>query len=288
MKHDIFTMTGSDFRLKNHDPAFAGKYGDKEEAQQKMAKDLKRLSQLQEMLYAQSAWGVLLIFQAMDAAGKDSTVKHVMSGVNPAGCNVVSFKAPSREELGHDYLWRCVKVLPERGRVGIFVRSYYEEVLAVRVHAEILANQRLSSDLKDHDIWSRRFREIRNFEEYLRYNGFLVLKFFLNLSKQEQKKRFLERINNPSKNWKFSFDDINKRKLWKKYIQAYEDAIGSTSTKKCPWYIIPADRKWFTRALVADIIVKRLEELKLDFPHSTDKERLELKKAKRLLEKEGE
>lgn len=282
-----FTAGNSGFKLKDFDPGFTGKYRDRAEAERETEKDVKRLACLQEMLYAQNTQSVLLIFQAMDAAGKDSVVKHVMSGINPAGCHVVSFKAPSKEELGHDYLWRCVKALPERGRIGIFIRSYYEEVLVVRVHPEILAGQHFPVRFKDDDIWERRFQEINNFEEYLRANGSLVLKFFLNVSQDEQKKRFLERIGDPSKNWKFSFDDINKRKLWGKYMRAYEDAIQATSTKGCPWYVIPADHKWFTRAVVADIIVKRLKELKLSFPTSTVEEMSKLQEAKRLLESEG-
>lgn len=281
-----FAVNSSNFKLKDFDPGFAGKRRDRVTAERKMEKDVKRLAHFQEMLYAQNTQGVLIIFQAMDAAGKDSVVKHVMSGINPAGCQVGSFKAPSKEELGHDYLWRCVKALPERGRIGIFIRSYYEEVLAVRVHPEILAGQHLPVRLKDGDIWKRRFREIKNFEKYLQANGFLVLKFFLNVSREEQKKRFLERIENPTKNWKFSFDDINKRKLWKKYMRAYEDAIQVTNTKDCPWYVVPADHKWFTRAVVADIIVKRLEELKLDFPPLAAEERSKLKEARRLLKSE--
>lgn len=283
----LFAVTGSNFRLKDYAPAYTGKYQDRAEAERKMKKDIKLLGRLQEMLYAQSTRGVLLIFQAMDAAGKDSVVKHVMSGINPAGCQVVSFKAPSKEELDHDYLWRCVKVLPERGRIGIFVRSYYEEVLAVRVHPEILSGQYLPVCLKDGNIWDRRFQEIKNFEEYFQANGFLVLKFFLNVSRKEQKKRFIERIEDASKNWKFSFDDINKRKLWKKYMKAYEDAIRATSTKECPWYVVPADRKWFTRAVVADVIVKRLKELNLDFPNPSKKELSKLAESKRLLELKG-
>lgn len=281
-----FVIKGRNLILKDHSPSFTGKYQDKVEAGRKMKKDIKRLGRLQEMLYAQNTRGVLLVFQAMDAAGKDSVVKHVMLGINPAGCHVVSFKAPSKEELDHDYLWRCVKALPERGRIGIFIRSYYEEVLAVRVHSEILVGQCLPPCLKKGDIWTRRFREIKNLEEYLQANGFLVLKFFLNVSRDEQKKRFLERIEDPSKNWKFSFDDISKRDLWKKYMRAYEDAIRATSSKECPWYVVPADHKWFTRAVVADIIVKRLEELKLNFPRSTTQDMLKLQEAKRLLKLE--
>lgn len=282
-----FVAKGRSFSLKDHDPSFTGKYQSKEEAERKMAKDIKRLSRLQEMLYAQNTRGVLLIFQAMDAAGKDSVVKHVLSGINPAGCQVASFKAPSQEELDHDYMWRCVKALPERGRFGVFIRSYYEEVLVARVHQEILSRQHLPPELKDENIWPRRFKEIRNFEEYLQANGFLVLKFFLNVSRKEQKKRFLERIEDPSKNWKFSFDDINKRKLWKKYMAAYEDMIRTTSSKGCPWYVVPADHKWFTRATVADIIVRRLTELKLDFPKPTVEDISNLQEAKRALGKEG-
>jgi PPK2 family polyphosphate:nucleotide phosphotransferase len=222
----------------------------------------------------------------MDAAGKDSTVKHVMSGVNPQGCQVFSFKAPSAEELDHDYLWRSFKALPERGRIGIFNRSYYEEVLAVRVHPEILATQQLPHLPKGDRIWHQRFEEINNFEKYLVNNGIVVLKFFLNVSKEEQKKRFLERINLPEKNWKFSLADLQVRKFWDDYMNAYEDVFNHTSTDHAPWHVIPADRKWFTRLAVADIVCTKLKELNLQYPQMNPEHLQELSQAKTLLESE--
>jgi PPK2 family polyphosphate:nucleotide phosphotransferase len=251
-----------------------------------MFEDIEELAKQQDVLYAQNTWSLLLIFQAMDAAGKDGTIKHVMSGVNPQGCQVYSFKAPSAEELDHDYLWRCMKALPERGRIGIFNRSYYEEVLITRVHPEILGRQQLPPESKKGDIWKRRFEEINNFERYLTSNGIAILKFFLNVSKKEQKKRFLERLNRPEKNWKFSLGDAKERGYWDAYMEAYEDAISSTSTKWAPWYIVPADHKWFTRAVVADVIVKKLRSLDLHYPEVSETHREELKKAKDMLENE--
>jgi PPK2 family polyphosphate:nucleotide phosphotransferase len=238
------------------------------------------------VLYAQNTCALLLIFQAMDAAGKDSTIKHVMSGVNPQGCQVFSFKAPSTEELDHDYLWRSFKALPERGRIGIFNRSHYEEVLAVRVHPEILATQQLPHLPKGDRIWHQRFEEINNFEKYLVNNGIVVLKFFLNVSKEEQKKRFLERINLPEKNWKFSLADLEVRKFWDDYMNAYEDVFNHTSTDHAPWHVIPADRKWFTRLAVADIVCTKLKELNLQYPQMSPEHLQELSRAKALLESE--
>jgi PPK2 family polyphosphate:nucleotide phosphotransferase len=238
------------------------------------------------MLYAQDKYALLIIFQAIDAAGKDGTIKHVMSGLNPQGCQVFSFKAPSAEELDHDYLWRTSKALPERGRIGIFNRSYYEEVLVVRVHPEILERQHLPPETLTKDIWQRRFEEINNFERYLVDNGIVVLKFFLYVSKEEQKMRFLERINRPEKNWKFSAGDVEERKLWNEYMKAYSDVLNHTSTRWAPWYVVPADHKWFTRFAVAAVIGAKMEELNLSYP-KVDKQHLrELRNAKKQLERE--
>jgi PPK2 family polyphosphate:nucleotide phosphotransferase len=232
------------------------------------------LAELQEKLWAQDRWAVLIIFQAMDAAGKDGAIKHVMSGVNPQGCEVTSFKAPSAEELDHDFLWRCAKRLPERGRIGIFNRSYYEETLVVRVHQNFLAGQKLPENLKTKNIWKRRFRDITHFERYLTHNGILVLKFFLHVSKEEQQKRFLERIDDASKNWKFSLNDVREREHWDDYMDAYEQTIRHTASKYAPWYVVPADNKWFTRLVVAAAIVENMSALDLEFP-KLDKEQLE-------------
>lgn len=274
-------------RLKNYDPAYTGKYTAREEAEKKLGEDLGRLAEMQNILYAQDTYALLVIFQAMDAAGKDGAIKHVMSGVNPQGCQVYSLKAPSPEELDHDYMWRTTKALPERGRIGLFNRSYYEEVLVVRVHPEILTNQRLPDGEKNKKkIWRRRFEDINNFERYISRNGIAVLKFFLNVSKNEQKKRFMERINTPEKNWKFAAGDVKERGHWDEYMEAYEDMFNHTSTLWAPWYIIPADNKWFTRAAVADIIVSKLKSMDLKYP-TLSKERMEeLLKAKEMLERE--
>lgn len=289
MNHNHFIVTvDKKINLKDYDPKFTGKYHDKREATEKLQNDIAELVRLQDILYAHDVYGVLIIFQALDAAGKDGTIKHVMSGVNPQGCQVFSFKAPSTEELDHDYLWRCMKALPEKGRIGIFNRSYYEEVLVVRVHKDLLKKQKLPPSTVENngEIWKRRFDEINNFEKYLVKNGIIVLKFYLNVSKDEQKKRFLKRINQPEKNWKFSLADVKERAHWKEYQEAYEDLFNHTSTRWAPWYIIPADNKWFTRAAVADIIVKKLQELKLEYPNVSDEHRQELLRVKELLEKE--
>ena len=227
---------------------------------------IQALAELQDMLYAQDRWAILLIFQAMDAAGKDGAIKHVMSGVNPQGCQVASFKAPSSEEVDHDFLWRCNKQLPERGRIGIFNRSYYEEVLVVKVHPEFLSSEKLPPPLVTKDIWDRRYRDIRSYERYLGNNGVVVRKFFLHVSHKEQKKRFLERIDNPDKNWKFSASDAKERLLWKDYMRAYEDMIRETSTRDAPWYVVPADNKWFTRVVVAAAVIEALASLGLCYP----------------------
>jgi len=259
---------GSKFRLKDVDPGDDGGLGKdgKEAAQASLREGVEALATLQDMLYAQDRWAVLLVFQAMDAAGKDGAVKHVMSGVNPAGCQVASFKVPSSEELDHDYLWRCQRHLPERGRIGIFNRSYYEEVLVVRVHPEYLGRQRLPEKLLGDDLWKRRHRDIRAFESYLAGNGVCIRKFFLHVSRNEQKKRFLERIQEPEKNWKFSAGDVAERAHWKQYMSAYEDAIRETATPEAPWSVVPADNKWFTRMVVAATVVDALGSLDLAYP----------------------
>jgi PPK2 family polyphosphate:nucleotide phosphotransferase len=285
MNHDrLLVPAGKTIKLKDYDPAYTGKFSAKEDAAEKLQSDIAKLAALQDVLYAQNTYALLLIFQAMDAAGKDGVVKHVMSGVNPAGCQVVSFKTPSAEELSHDYLWRSMKQVPARGHIGIFNRSYYEEVLVVRVHPEILRNQKIPPSLVGKDIWKERFEQINAFEKYLTRNGTVILKFFLNISNKEQKKRFLERIDTPEKNWKFSSADVRERAFWKDYMKAYEDIFSNTSTSWAPWHIIPADRKWFTRTAVADIIVTTLESLNLKYP-AADPEHLKgLREARTALE----
>ena len=279
---------GKKFRLKDVKP---GDIGDltseaKPQAKEALAMGVETLAQLQERLYAKDRWAILLIFQAMDAAGKDGAIKHVMSGVNPQGCQVFSFKAPSPEDLDHDYLWRCLRRLPERGRIGIFNRSYYEEVLVVRVHAEFLARQKLPPSLVTKSIWKDRYEDIRNFERYLGRNGVLIRKFFLHVSKKEQKKRFLERLDNPDKNWKFSMADAKERGFWDDYQEAYEDMIRATATKDAPWYVVPADNKWFTRIVVAAAIIDALGSLNLEFPKVDDAKKAELAAARAALEGE--
>jgi PPK2 family polyphosphate:nucleotide phosphotransferase len=251
-----------------------------------LASGVERLSALQEKLYAQDRWAVLAIFQAMDAAGKDGAIEHVMSGVNPQGCQVHAFKAPSHEELDHDFLWRMAKALPERGRIGIFNRSHYEEVLVVRVHPELLERQRLPKALVGKDIWKERFKSIRKFERHLARNGVLILKFFLHVSKEEQRQRFLARLEEPAKRWKFNMDDVAERKRWGKYMDAYEDAIRHTSREEAPWYVVPADNKWFARLVIAEAIVDAMEGLKLDFPKVEGTALKELEKVRRALEAE--
>jgi PPK2 family polyphosphate:nucleotide phosphotransferase len=241
------------------------------------------LAAMQDVLYAQDKWSLLLIFQAMDAAGKDGAIKHVMSGVNPQGCQVFSFKAPSSEDLDHDFLWRCQKHLPERGRIGIFNRSYYEEVLVVRVHEQILKNQKLPEELITKDIWEDRFQDIRNFEKYLNRNGTIILKFFLNVSKEEQKERFIERVDDPDKNWKFSAADAKERGYWKDYMHAYEEMIENTSTKKSPWYVIPADNKSYARIAIASAIITALDEMDLEYPKVSKEKIAELNAVKQAL-----
>lgn len=278
--------SGKGFRLKDFDPGDTDGLSSefKSEAKKLLAQGVQWLADEQERLYAQDRWGVLLMFQAMDAAGKDGTIKHVTSGINPQGIQVSSFKAPSTEELDHDYLWRCMKALPERGRIGIFNRSYYEEVLVVRVHEEYLAKQRLPQELVTQKIWQQRFEDIRNIEKYLARNGYLILKFYLNVSKKEQKKRFLERIDLPDKNWKFSGADAKERQHWDAYMSAYEDLIQNTATEHAPWYVVPADNKWFTRLVVSAAIIERMESLNLKFPKVDEARLKELAAARKLLE----
>src|SRR5579863_1168683 len=275
---------GKNFRLKDFDPADTAKIPDREKAEELLQHDIIQLADMQDKLYAQNQWAILLIFQAMDAAGKDGAIKHVMSGVNPQGVQVYSFKTPSQEELNHDYLWRNMLRLPERGRIGIFNRSYYEEVLVVRVHPDLLKNEKVPPSLLTKDIWKERFQDINGYERYLSRNGIVTRKFFLNLSKKEQKKRFLARLDHPEKNWKFSAADVRERACWDDYMKTYEDMIVHTATQHSPWYVLPADNKWFTRVAVAAAIVETLEDLKLSYPQVNAAKRKELLAAKALLE----
>jgi PPK2 family polyphosphate:nucleotide phosphotransferase len=281
----MLVKPGTKVKLKDFDPSFTGQFK-KREAKALLPLGIQQLAEFQDKLYAQNIYALLLIFQAMDAAGKDSTIKHVMSGINPQGCQVFSFKQPSAEELDHDYLWRSFKALPERGRIGIFNRSYYEEVLIVRVHPALLDLQQLPPQAKGKHIWKHRFEEINNFEQYLVHNGILVLKFFLNVSKDEQKARFLERIDRPEKNWKFSVSDAKERGYWDDYRRAYEDAMTHTSTDWAPWHIIPADHKWFTRLAVAHFIDETLRSLDLAYPEVEPDHLERLQEARALLEQE--
>jgi PPK2 family polyphosphate:nucleotide phosphotransferase len=272
------------FRLSDIDPGdTAGLTIDKDEAKQMLGDSIESLSKLQEMLYAQDRWAVLAMFQAMDAAGKDGVIKHVMSGINPQGCQIYSFKAPTSHELDHDFMWRTTIATPERGRIGIFNRSYYEEVLVVRAHPEILAKQKIPPQLVTKDIWKQRYEDIRNFEKFQARNGTLILKFFLHVSKDEQAERFLERIDDPAKNWKFNLGDVAERKLWDDYMRYYEETIRETSRPHAPWFVVPADKKWFTRLVVASALVEGLESLNLHFPRVDDATRDELKKSRVLL-----
>ncbi len=270
---------------KDYDPGFTADFKNKKAAQKKLEQNIAELAEYQDILYAQDTYALLIIFQAMDAAGKDGAIKHVMSGVNPQGCQVFSFKAPSAEELDHDYLWRSMKRLPERGRIGIFNRSYYEEVLVVRVHPELLDHQKIPPPARE-NIWQRRYEQINAFEKYLFENGVIVLKFFLNVSREEQKKRFLERIDRPEKNWKFCTADVKERGFWDDYQQAYEDCLNHTSTEWAPWFVIPADAKWFTRLAVSEIIVRTLKQLNLRYPEVSEQRRQELQDIRKLLEAE--
>jgi PPK2 family polyphosphate:nucleotide phosphotransferase len=286
---DAFKVRHVDsFRLQDYDPADIRGIHSKEKADELLQQSMAVLQGLQEKLYAQDQWAVLLIFQAMDAAGKDSLIKHVMSGVNPQACEVSSFKQPSTEELNHDFLWRTTRRLPERGKIGIFNRSYYEEVLVVRVHQEYLQKQHLPPELVTKKIWKERFKDIRNFEEYLTRNGVVIRKFFLHLSKEEQKKRFLARLDEPEKNWKFSEADVHERKYWDDYMNAYEDMIRHTSTREAPWYVVPADHKWFTHIAVSSAIIQTLEEMNLQFPKIDKTHRQQLEEAKQMLLKSSD
>lgn len=275
---------GKNFRLKDFDPEATTHIHSKQHAEELLQKGIAEMAELQDKLYAQDRWAVLLIFQAMDAAGKDGAIKHVMSGVNPQGCQVYSFKAPSQEELNHDFMWRTSRVLPERGKIGIFNRSYYEEVLVVRVHPEILKGERILEESISKNIWEERFEDISNFESYATRNGIVIRKFFLNLSKKEQKRRFLARLETPEKNWKFSADDIRERKYWDDYMNAYEEMIAATSSKDAPWYVVPADNKWYTRLVVAAAIVDTMKDLKLSYPKVDAAKRKDLLAAKKELE----
>ena len=288
MKHDDFIVPpGKKVRLKDFDPGHTGKYHHKDEAEEKLGTDIGRLAEYQDVLYAQNTHALLIIIQALDAAGKDSTIKHVMSGVNPQGTQVFSFKVPSAEELDHDYLWRYHKAVPERGRIGIFNRSYYEETLVVRVHPEFLSAEHLPPETMKKGIWKQRFEQINEFERNLVQNGVEILKFFLNVSPEEQRKRFLARLNTPEKNWKFSLTDVKERAHWNEYQKAFEAVFNHTSTKWAPWYVIPADHKWFTHVAVADIIVSKLKSLDLKYPTVSKEHLQELQIARELLESES-
>lgn len=285
MKTDKFLVNeGSKLDLKKHATDYTADYSDKKKAVEDLQKNVAKIRELQEVLFAEGAQSLLIVFQAMDAAGKDSTIEHVFSGVNPQGCHVVGFKQPSAEELAHDFLWRCQNELPERGKIGIFNRSHYEEVLVVKVHPEYLGSQRLpTSPDTDKKFWSKRYEQIRNWESMLVANGTQIVKFFLNVSREEQKERFIARIDEPAKNWKFSMGDVKERALWDDYMKAYTDALSATSTKEAPWYVIPADKKWFMRLAVSEIIIEKLKSMKPAFPTVSDEHNAELAEAKKLL-----
>jgi PPK2 family polyphosphate:nucleotide phosphotransferase len=282
-------VDGRGFRLRDIDPADTGSLGSehKQKSRELLQGGLAKLADLQEKLYAQNQWALLVIFQAMDAAGKDSAIKHVMSGVNPQGCQVFSFKAPSHEELDHDYLWRCMKAIPERGRIGVFNRSYYEEVLVARVHPELLEAQRLPPSLLTKHIWKQRYEDINAMERYLTRNGIAIRKFFLHVSRAEQAKRFLERLEDPHKNWKFSVADARERDFWDDYMDAYEQMIRHTSSEQAPWFVVPADNKWFTRLVVAAAVIDALEDMDVAFPKVSPEKRKELQSAREILEADG-
>ena len=287
LKH-VTVPPGRKVRLEKYDPTWTGSLKDEATGKAMLQDGVKRLARQQALLYAQDTYSVLVIFQAMDAAGKDGAIRHVLSGVNPQGCQVFSFRAPSAEERDHTYLWRSMKALPERGRIGIHNRSSYEEVLVARVHKEVLASQQLPDRFKDKSIWKRRFREITEFERYLADNGTVIVKFFLNVSKAEQRRRFLSRIDEEDKNWKFSIADAKERSFWDDYMKAYEDMLEHTSTEHAPWYVVPADNKWFTRLTVASILWKRMADLELQFPRVTESKRKELQEVRRMLLAEEE
>ncbi len=291
MAHDVSEFvkpfvveTGKGFKLRDRDADRTRWVKSREESEPLLARGVEQLCDLQERLYAQDKWGVLLIFQAMDAAGKDGAIKHVMSGINPQGCQVYSFKSPSSEELDHDFLWRTSRSLPERGRIGIFNRSYYEEVLVVRVHPEYLTSQKLPPELVTKRIWNERFEDINAFERYLARNGYVIRKFFLQVSRDEQKRRFLERLDRPEKNWKFSLGDAKERDHWDDYMAAYEDLIRETATPHAPWVVVPADKKWFARIVVAGAVIDALQQLKLEFPKVDASKKKELAAARAALD----
>jgi PPK2 family polyphosphate:nucleotide phosphotransferase len=278
---------GRRFRLKNFDPRGPGKSEMQHDAKKFLKRSIRAINELQEKLYAQDRWGALLIFQAMDAAGKDSAIKHVMSGIDPKGCQVYSFKAPSSEELDHDFMWRTSKAMPERGRIGIFNRSYYEETLVVRVHPEFLLKQKLPDQVLTRNIWRERFQDINAFERYMSRNGFVIRKFFLNVSRAEQRRRFLDRLTRPEKNWKFAIGDLAARERWRAYMAAYEDTIRQTATPHAPWVVIPADDKKFARTVVAAAVIDALNGLKLDFPRLNEEQKRDVVRARRLLQRES-
>ena len=280
-----FVKPNSKLNLSEFNTGDTGEYENKEKAKKDLKKNIEDMKKLQTKLYAEDKYSVLMLFQAMDAAGKDSTIKHVMSGVNPQGTTVVSFKQPSSEELNHDYLWRCSKVLPERGRIGIFNRSYYEEVLVVRVH-DLISKQKIPAELIPADIWKERYRQITEYEKYLYENGTVIMKFFLHVSKDEQKRRFIRRIEKESKNWKFSAADLKERKYWDDYQKSYEEALTATSRKNAPWYIIPADHKWYMRLLVSRIIVETMDKMPINYPKLGKEQLAELQESKKILENE--
>lgn len=287
LAHKYRVDDGKGFKLKDFDPGDTDGWESKEHAAKELQVGVDRTAELQDMLYAQDKWALLLIFQAMDAAGKDGAIKHVMSGVNPQGCQVYSFKAPSEAELQHDFLWRTTRDLPERGHIGIFNRSYYEEVLIVRVHPNILKGEKTPAALVTKDIWDERFEDIRCFERHMARSGTVIRKFFLHVSKKEQKKRFLARLDEPEKNWKFSAGDIHEREYWDEYQDAYEDMIRNTATKHAPWYVVPADNKWFTRLAISCVVVDALESLKLAYPKVEDAKKRELQEGRKMLEGKG-
>jgi PPK2 family polyphosphate:nucleotide phosphotransferase len=287
LAHKYRVDDGKGFKLKDFDPGDTDGWDSKEQAAKELQQGVDRTAELQDMLYAQDKWALLLIFQAMDAAGKDGAIKHVMSGVNPQGCQVYSFKAPSEAELQHDFLWRTTRDLPERGHIGIFNRSYYEEVLIVRVHPDILKGEKTPPALVTKDIWGERFEDICCFERHMARSGTVIRKFFLHVSKKEQKKRFLARLDEPEKNWKFSAGDIHERKYWDEYQSAYEDMIRNTATKHAPWYVVPADNKWFTRLVISCVVVDALESLKLSYPKVEPAKKRELEEGRKILESKG-
>ncbi|MFY9781097.1 MAG: polyphosphate kinase 2 family protein [Candidatus Baltobacteraceae bacterium] len=280
---DLLAKPGHDIHLADFDPAFTSGFKDKNGAEEKLGDDIAHLSALQDVFYADQRYALLMIFQGMDAAGKDGAIRHVMSGVSPQGVDVYPFKQPSEQELSHDYLWRCAKALPERGRIAIFNRSYYEELTVVRVHESLLEGERLPPEPSGSQLWKDRYHDIVSFERHLVRNGTVILKFFLHLSKDEQRKRLLERIDTPEKNWKISPADVHERAFWESYRHAYEDLLTHTSTEHAPWYVIPADRKWFTRAAIADVIVARLQDLGLAYPIVTDEQRSQLEAERKQL-----